>query len=57
MIIDTKAREYIIIRSGDDLSNKLNPADENTPATIKSSGGFNWNDNHQKASPQYVIGR
>lgn len=50
MIIDTAAREYVIIRSGKDLSKKLGNE-------VRSSGGFNWNDNHQKASPQYVISR
>lgn len=50
MIIDTAAREYVIIRSGKDLSKKLG-------SEVRSSGGFNWNDNHQKASPQYVISR
>ncbi len=50
MIIDTAAREYVIIRSGEDLSKKLG-------STVRSSGGFNWNDNHQKASPQFVIAR
>ena len=50
MIIDTAAREYVIIRSGKDLDEKLG-------STVRSSGGFNWNDNHQKASPQYVIAR
>ena len=48
MIIDTAARDYAIIRNGNDLSEKLGKI-------VRTSGGFNWNDNHQKASPQFVL--
>ena len=50
IIIDTKTRTYRIIRDSEDLGAKLGQK-----GGVRTSGGFNWNDNHQKASPQFVI--
>ncbi len=49
IIIDTKSRTYRIIRDSEDLGAKLGQK-----GGVRTSGGFNWNDNHQKASPQFV---
>jgi len=48
ILINTDNLQFTIIRSGQDLMKRIGK-------DFRSSGGFNWNDNQQTASPQFVL--
>lgn len=48
LIINTGNLDYTIIRNSQDVEGKFQK-------TFRTSGGFNWNDGQQTASPQFVV--
>lgn len=48
LIINTGNLDYTIIRNSEDIQEKFQN-------TFRTSGGFNWNDGQQTASPQFVV--
>jgi len=51
MFLNTETLDYTIARNGDDLAGKMIGNDE---ATLRISGGFNFNDDQQSATPAYL---
>jgi len=50
ILINTNNLQFTVIRNSKDLMNRVGQ-------DFKPTGGFNWNDNQQTASPQFVISK
>ena len=51
MFLNTETLDYTIAKNGDDLASKMLGKGE---ATVRISGGFNFNDDQQSATPAYL---
>jgi len=51
MFLNTETLDYTIAKNGDDLAEKMLGKGE---ATVRISGGFNFNDDQQSATPAYL---
>ena len=51
MFLNTETLDYTIAKNGDDLAGKMLGKGE---ATVRISGGFNFNDDQQSATPAYL---
>lgn len=51
LFLNTETLDYSIARNGDDLASKMLGKGE---ATVRISGGFNFNDDQQSATPAYL---
>jgi hypothetical protein len=50
ILINTNNLQFTVIRDSKDLMNRVGQ-------DFKPTGGFNWNDNQQTASPQFIISK
>ena len=51
MFLNTETLDYTIAKNGDDLAEKMLGKGE---STVRISGGFNFNDDQQSATPAYL---